>query len=222
VTVPGPLSGVLVVDLSRVLAGPFCTMVLADLGARVIKVEVPGRGDDSRHIGPFVGERSAYFTSLNRGKQSIALDLKQAADRRIFERLLARADVLVETPARRAQRLAGWIARALSAADRREHLGLRPDGALREPAVVRSRRAGDGRHHERDRPAGRPPHARRDLDRRHRGGAVHRDRHRGGAARRARGGRVDEPAHSRCDLRPIAAAVTGRSPRWLRHSSIAF
>ncbi|HXV37821.1 MAG TPA: CoA transferase, partial [Myxococcota bacterium] len=96
VTVPGPLSGVLVVDLSRVLAGPFCTMVLADLGARVIKVEAPRRGDDSRHIGPFVGARSAYFTSLNRGKQSIALDLRQADDRRIFERLLARADVLVE------------------------------------------------------------------------------------------------------------------------------
>jgi len=92
----GPLSGVLVVDLTRVLAGPYCTMVLADLGARVIKVEVPGRGDDARAIGPFVGDRSAYFMSLNRGKQSIALDLKHTDDRSIFERLLARADVLVE------------------------------------------------------------------------------------------------------------------------------
>jgi len=96
VTVAGPLSGVLVVDLTRVLAGPYCTMVLADLGARVIKVEVPGRGDDARAIGPFVGDRSAYFMSLNRGKESIALDLKNADDRSIFERLLARADVLVE------------------------------------------------------------------------------------------------------------------------------
>jgi len=96
VTIAGPLSGVLVIDLTRVLAGPYCTMVLADLGARVIKVEVPGRGDDARAIGPFVGDRSAYFMSLNRGKESIALDLKDADDRNIFERLLERADVLVE------------------------------------------------------------------------------------------------------------------------------
>jgi CoA:oxalate CoA-transferase len=92
----GPLTGITILDLTRVLAGPYCTMVLADLGARVIKVEAPGRGDDARHIGPFVGGRSAYFMSLNRGKQSIALDLKADADRRIFERLLAQADVLVE------------------------------------------------------------------------------------------------------------------------------
>ncbi len=71
-------------------------MILRDLGARVIKVEVPGRGDDARHFGPFVGGRSAYFESLNHGKQSIALDLKADADRAIFERLLDRADVLVE------------------------------------------------------------------------------------------------------------------------------
>jgi CoA:oxalate CoA-transferase len=96
VAVAGPLSDVLVIDLTRVLAGPYCTMVLADLGARVIKVEMPGRGDDAREIGPFVGDRSAYFMSLNRGKESIALDLKNTEDREIFERLLARADVLVE------------------------------------------------------------------------------------------------------------------------------
>ena len=62
-----PLDGILVVDLTRVLAGPFCTLVLSDLGARVIKVEAPDRGDDARRIGPFIGERSAYFLSLNRG-----------------------------------------------------------------------------------------------------------------------------------------------------------
>lgn len=84
------------VDLTRVLAGPFCTMVLSDLGARVIKVEAPGRGDDARRIGPFVDGRSAYFMSLNRGKESIALDLQDAADRRVFEKLLDRADVLAE------------------------------------------------------------------------------------------------------------------------------
>jgi CoA:oxalate CoA-transferase len=92
----GPLAGVVVVDLSRVLAGPYATMVLADLGARIIKVERPGTGDDARHIGPFVGDRSAYFASVNRGKESIALDLDTAADRTILDALLDRADVLVE------------------------------------------------------------------------------------------------------------------------------
>ena len=92
----GPLSEVTVVDLTRVLAGPYCTMVLADLGARVIKVEVPESGDDARHFGPFLGGRSAYFMSINRGKKSIALDLKNDKDRHVFEALLARADVLVE------------------------------------------------------------------------------------------------------------------------------
>jgi CoA:oxalate CoA-transferase len=86
----------LVLDLTRVLAGPYCTMVLADLGARVIKIEPPGVGDDSRHIGPFVKGKSAYFMSINRGKESIALDLKAPADRAIFERLLGVGDVLVE------------------------------------------------------------------------------------------------------------------------------
>ena len=92
----GPLDGLLVVDLTRVLAGPYCTMVLADLGARVIKVELPHTGDDSRQFGPFVGGKSAYFMSLNRGKESIALDLKAEADRQIFDALLERADVLIE------------------------------------------------------------------------------------------------------------------------------
>ncbi|MCW5700955.1 MAG: CoA transferase, partial [Rhodospirillales bacterium] len=95
-TSTGPLDGLLVIDLTRVLAGPYCTMVLADLGARVIKVEVPETGDDSRHFGPFSGGKSAYFMSLNRGKESIALDLKDDAHRATFEALLATADVLVE------------------------------------------------------------------------------------------------------------------------------
>lgn len=92
----GPLTGVTVVDLTRVLAGPFATMVLHDLGARVIKVERAGAGDDARGFGPFVGERSAYFTSLNCGKESIALDLEEPGDRSVLERLLGHADVVVE------------------------------------------------------------------------------------------------------------------------------
>ena len=95
-TVSGPLAGILVVDLTRVLAGPYCTMVLSDLGARVVKVEQPGRGDDSRAYGPFIAGQSGYFAAMNRGKESIALDLKAPADRAILERLLEKADVLVE------------------------------------------------------------------------------------------------------------------------------
>ncbi len=97
----GPLAGITIVDLTRVLAGPYCTMVLADLGARVIKVESPHGGDDARHFGPFVktpdgGQKSAYFMSLNRGKESIALDLKDHGDKQILESLLASADIVIE------------------------------------------------------------------------------------------------------------------------------
>ncbi len=92
----GPLAGITVVDLTRILSGPYCTMMLADLGARVIKVERPGTGDDARAIGPFTEAGSAYFASINRGKESIDLDLKEPDDRRIFEALAARADALVE------------------------------------------------------------------------------------------------------------------------------
>ena len=86
-----------VLDFSRVLAGPYCTMQLADLGARVIKIEQPGRGDDTRAWGPpFVGRESAYFLSVNRNKESLALDLKHPRARPILDALLARADVVVE------------------------------------------------------------------------------------------------------------------------------
>ena len=100
-SIAAPLSGILVVDLTRVLAGPFAALMLNELGARVIKVEPPRTGDDSRHIGPFVKTpsgktKSGYFMSVNRAKESIALDLKAPGDRAIFEALLARADVLIE------------------------------------------------------------------------------------------------------------------------------
>ena len=92
----GPLSGVVVVDLSRILAGPYCTFLMAEMGARVIKVEPPKGGDDARAYGPFVNGKSTYFASINRGKESIALDLKGETDRAMFEKLLAKADVIVE------------------------------------------------------------------------------------------------------------------------------
>ena len=91
-----PLSGVTVLDLTHVLAGPFCSHTLQDLGALVIKVERPGLGDDTRAFPPFVNDTSAYFAALNSGKQSIALDLKTPTDRGILDRLLVRADVILE------------------------------------------------------------------------------------------------------------------------------
>ena len=92
-----PLAGLTVLDFTRVLSGPYCTMLLADMGARVIKLEQPGRGDDTRGWGPpFVNGESAYFLSINRNKESLTLDLKQPTARPILESLLARADVLVE------------------------------------------------------------------------------------------------------------------------------
>ena len=92
-----PLGGLLVVDFSRVLAGPLCTQLLADSGARVIKIEEPGRGDETRRWGPpFRDGVSAYFLSVNRNKQSMTLNLRSAAGRRIARKLMARADVVVE------------------------------------------------------------------------------------------------------------------------------
>ena len=106
-----PLDGILVLDLTRVLSGPYCTMLLGDMGARVIKIEQPGKGDDTRAWGPpflypsghtppaggpeGAGE-SAYFLSINRNKESVTLDFKHAGGRAILERLVEKADVLVE------------------------------------------------------------------------------------------------------------------------------
>ncbi|MFZ5616566.1 MAG: CaiB/BaiF CoA transferase family protein [Pseudomonadota bacterium] len=92
----GPLAGVRILDLSRVLAGPYCTTLLWELGAEVLKIEQPGHGDDTRAFPPFQNGESVYFASINRGKRSLALDLKNAGDKAVFEKLLARADVLVE------------------------------------------------------------------------------------------------------------------------------
>jgi CoA:oxalate CoA-transferase len=94
-TITGPLSGILVLDLTRVLAGPYCTMILCDLGARVIKIEPPG-GDDSRKFGPFLQERSLYFMALNRGKEGLSLNLKNDEDRIFFNKILDKADILIE------------------------------------------------------------------------------------------------------------------------------
>ncbi|MGO4326002.1 CaiB/BaiF CoA transferase family protein [Cupriavidus sp. 2TAF22] len=114
-----PLAGFTVVDLTRVLAGPYCTMMLADLGARVIKIENPEGGDDSRHVGPFVDGESAYFASVNRNKESIALDLKSPRDRAVLSAMIAGADVLVENFRAGVMEKLGFTWEALHAANPR-------------------------------------------------------------------------------------------------------
>jgi crotonobetainyl-CoA:carnitine CoA-transferase CaiB-like acyl-CoA transferase len=92
-----PLSGLKVVDLSRFIAGPYCTMKLGDMGAEVIKVESPGKGDDSRALGPpFLEGEAAYYLSFNRNKKSITLNLRDEKARHILHKLIAEADILVE------------------------------------------------------------------------------------------------------------------------------
>src|ERR1700712_1489645 len=91
-----PLDGLKVVDLTRVLAGPYCTMMLGDMGADVLKIEEPRHGDDTRGWAPFVDGWSSYYLGVNRNKKSVALDLKTEDGGRILRRLIADADVLVE------------------------------------------------------------------------------------------------------------------------------
>jgi crotonobetainyl-CoA:carnitine CoA-transferase CaiB-like acyl-CoA transferase len=93
----GPLAGIRVLDLTRVLSGPFATMILADLGADVVKIEEPTHGDDTRHWGPpFVGDQAAYYLSVNRNKKSLALSLKTPRGKAVVRRLAAQADIVVE------------------------------------------------------------------------------------------------------------------------------
>ena len=93
----GPLSGIRVLDLSRILAGPYCSMILGDMGAEIIKVEIPGTGDDTRGYGPpFINGESAYFMSINRNKKSLTLDLKKPEAAEILSGLIMKSDVLLE------------------------------------------------------------------------------------------------------------------------------
>src|SRR4051794_19903544 len=134
-----PLDGLRVLDLSRVLAGPYCTMVLADLGADVVKIERPGAGDETRGWGPpYAGGESAYYLSVNRGKRSCAIDLSTDEGRRLALELCARADVVIEN----------------FKTGTAERLGLdRASVAERNPSVVYCSITGFG---SRRTPAGRP------------------------------------------------------------------
>jgi formyl-CoA transferase len=93
---PDSFLGIRVLDLSRVLAGPFCSMVLADMGAEIIKIEIPGKGDDSRQFPPFLNEESMYYVNLNRGKKSVTINLKNSDGKKLFLELVKKCDVLIE------------------------------------------------------------------------------------------------------------------------------
>ena len=162
----GPLEGITVLDFSRVLAGPYCTMVLADLGARVIKIEKFGTGDDTRAFGPFVDGESAYFMCFNRGKESIVLDIKSPRDRELLERLLDQADVVVENFRPGVMDRLGYGAERL--AKTHPHIvyasisGFGHTGPFSESARLRHGCASHGRRDELDGMAGWPALTRRD------------------------------------------------------------
>ncbi|MGB8814626.1 MAG: CoA transferase, partial [Paracoccaceae bacterium] len=122
-----PLSGLRVLDLTRVLAGPFCTALLADLGAEIIKLEPPS-GDDYRHIGPFLHGESALFTLTNRGKSSIVIDLKAAEGQALASRIAASCDVVVEN-------FRPGVA---------SRLGLGPELRIQNPALIYASISGFG------------------------------------------------------------------------------
>ena len=176
----GPLSGIVVVDLSRILAGPYCTLLMAEMGARVIKVEPPKGGDDARAYGPFVKGKSTYFASVNRGKESIALDLKNDEQRTIFEKLLEKADVIVENfrPGTMEKLGYGWdtLHKKYPKLIYASASGLRPYRPQLQGSRLRHGRAGHGRRHEHHRQRGPATGARRHVDRRYRRGPVHRGR----------------------------------------------
>ena len=154
-----PLTGITIVDLSRVLSGPYCTMLAADMGARVIKIENVRRGDDTRAWGPpFQGSESAYYLSINRNKESVALDFRRPEGREILDRLIAGADVLVENFRPGTLDAAGLdyavSQRETSAARLRVHFGVWPERPATGRAGLRRGRAGRGRpdeHHRRRR-----------------------------------------------------------------------
>ena len=157
------LEGVRVLDLSRVMSGPYCTAMLADLGAEVIKLETPGSGDDSRHFGPFVNGASVYFALLNRGKKSVALNLKNAKAREIAQRLAGGCDVVVENFRPGVAARLGLDYTTLAGLP--QHLGIRPKRPLRRPAGVRPDRAGDVGAHVDHGPAAGPAYRGRRIAR---------------------------------------------------------
>ena len=165
-----PLSGLRVIDLTRILAGPFCTMLLGDMGAEVIKIETPGEGDPVRRQGVIRDGLSWYFAGFNRNKRSLTLNLRHEEGREVLAKLIAGGDVLVENFRPGVLDRIGFDDGAARCAEPRpcllSHHRLRRQRALSRPSLVRFHRPGDERLHERYRRARRPASARRSADRR--------------------------------------------------------
>jgi hypothetical protein len=201
----GPLEGIRVIDFTWALAGPYATMILADLGAEVIKVEIPRLGDMTRTWAPYYGSTdvSHYYLSVNRGKEGITLNLKSERGKEIARELIRKSDILVENM------VPGTMAKFGLGYDDVKDLnprliyascsGFGQDGPYREAAGVRHYRPGDGRYDERYRRARPATGARGLFHRRHRGRAVYNCRRAGGAprARAKRLGPVPGCEHAR-------------------------
>ncbi len=179
-----PLSGLRVVDLTRILAGPFCSMILADMGAEVIKVETPGIGDPVRRQGAIRDGLSWYFAAFNRNKRSLTLNLRSADGRAVLAKLIEKSDVLVENFRPGIMAAMGFDAARLAALNPApgllQHYRLWFERPLSRPSVLRFHRPGDERLDERHRRARRGADARRAADRRS-------DRRPAGGARGMRG-----------------------------------
>ena len=192
----GALGAIRVIDLTRVLAGPFCTMLLGDMGAQIIKIETPGVGDDARRYPPFIGDDSAYFMNLNRNKKSITLNLKTDEGKRVFFDLVAKSDVIIENfrPGTMERLGLGYDQVTMRNPDIifASISGFGQTGPLPGPARLRHHRPGHGRHHGRHRLAGQPPDP-------------HRHRHRR-RARRAEHLRGDPRRVARPSKRPCGTA----------------
>ena len=162
------LEGIRVVDLTRIVAGPFCSMFLADMGAEVVKVETPGEGDPVRKQGAARNGYSLYFATFNRNKRSITLDLRTDEAKEVLRRLLARADVVVNNYRPGVMDKMGFGREALRAIKPDlvscNVTGFGLDGPYADRPVVRLHRAGDERLHERQRRSGRTADARRAAD----------------------------------------------------------
>ena len=195
-----PLAGLLVADLTQNVAGPYCTQILGDMGAEIVKVERPGRGDDARAWAPpYWGRESASFMSVNRNKRSLAVDMKGPEGRGILERLIGRADILVQSLRAGLHRGAGARLGA-GAPDQSAprvllHHRVRDGGAVPRSPGLRSADAGLQRHHVGHRSSGSTARARARLPRRHGDGHVGGDGYHG----RAHGARAHGPRRARHD-----------------------
>ncbi len=150
-----PLTGLRVVDLTRVVAGPFCTMMLGDMGAEVLKIEEPKHGDDARGWAPFIGGTGSFFLALNRSKKSVALDLKTAEGAAALRRLVETADVLIENFRPGSLAELGFDYASMSALNPRliycSIAGYGQTGPERATTRLRCRHPGRSRHHGHDR-----------------------------------------------------------------------